>query len=324
MKDLYLSKDRRHSNRNKRHLLFLSYIVTDACNAACPHCTESPSAHPDPHELTTTEWNRISDEAKRMGVLSVSFAGGEPLLRPDLGDMIEYSSDLGLGVQLLSNGFGLTEELIDSLIDKGAKRFILSLDGADATTHDAFRGRKGLFDQVIQAIKILLTKDAKMSVNTVITTVNMDQIVDIMDMLEKMGVQHFTLLTLQKVRDAVKHPYLFPKDGDYIRILPKIYEKSNKLQTMKTTFPHLKKELYTRSLGEDAYCDIHQKVKIGLLVAGVFSLQIGPFGNVKSLFSEDNTCLGNVREQSLEDIWNSEKAIKMGELHKFQLKEGYE
>lgn len=124
-----------------KHPVFLSWAVTEACNLACAHCAMN---RPLPDELDATQRRAVARKLAASEVWGVSLIGGEPLLVGDVFDLARTLKDGGKRVFLGTSGDRLGRH-VDAVLDAGIDVITLSIDGVDAATHDAFRGRAGLF-----------------------------------------------------------------------------------------------------------------------------------------------------------------------------------
>ena len=121
--------------------LLVIWEVTQSCDLACVHCRASAMPGRDPDELTTSEGYELIDRVREFDNPMMVFAGGDPLKRPDLYDLIRYSVAAGLRSNVTPSPTPLlTNEAIDRFQACGISRIALSLDGPDAATHDGFRG----------------------------------------------------------------------------------------------------------------------------------------------------------------------------------------
>ncbi len=129
---------------------FARLHLTARCQLRCIHCyaVSGPQASTS-GELATDRWVRLIDDIAASGGESVLFTGGEPLLRPDCGHLMEHAASLGLGVTLFTNGL-LVRRHLDA-IRRSASLVQVSLNGPDAQTNDAIRG-SGTFAKVLQAV----------------------------------------------------------------------------------------------------------------------------------------------------------------------------
>jgi mycofactocin radical SAM maturase len=128
----------------------LTWELTYACNLACTHCLSS-SGRRDPGELTTAEAKAIIDEFERMQVFYVNIGGGEPTIRPDFWELVDYATAHHVGVKFSTNGVKLTPEAATRLAANDYVDVQISLDGATAAVNDAVRG-EGSYATAITAM----------------------------------------------------------------------------------------------------------------------------------------------------------------------------
>src|SRR3954454_22305142 len=117
----------------------LTWEITYGCNLACVHCLSS-SGRRDPAELTTAEAMAGIDELHDLQVFYVNIGGGEPTIRPDFYDLLDYSVDRGVGVKFSTNGSTITPERARRLAGTDYVDVQGWIDGATADTNDAIRG----------------------------------------------------------------------------------------------------------------------------------------------------------------------------------------
>src|SRR5581483_6780154 len=120
--------------------------TTRACALACVHCRAQAIPHRHPGELTTEEGGRLIDRVAAFGDPPplLVLTGGDPMRRPDLVELVGHARRRGVVVSLTPSGTGAaTEERLRALRDAGLARLAVSLDGATAEAHDAFRGVRG-------------------------------------------------------------------------------------------------------------------------------------------------------------------------------------
>ena len=117
----------------------LTWEITYGCNLACIHCLSS-SGRRDPRELSTVEARAVIDELHDLQVFYVNIGGGEPTIRADFYDLVDYSVSRGVGVKFSTNGSTITAERARRLSGTDYVDVQISIDGADAATNDAVRG----------------------------------------------------------------------------------------------------------------------------------------------------------------------------------------
>ncbi|HEY6793579.1 MAG TPA: mycofactocin radical SAM maturase [Kineosporiaceae bacterium] len=118
----------------------LTWELTYACNLACVHCLSS-SGRRDPGELSTAECLRVIEELQAMQVFYVNIGGGEPTVRPDFWDIVDYATDHRVGVKFSTNGVRITRARAARLARNDYVDVQISLDGATAPVNDAVRGQ---------------------------------------------------------------------------------------------------------------------------------------------------------------------------------------
>lgn len=164
----------------------LTWELTYACNLACVHCLSS-SGKRDPRELSTEQCKAIIDELEAMQVFYVNIGGGEPTVRPDFWELVDYATAHHVGVKFSTNGVRITPEAAARLAASDYVDVQISLDGATAEVNDAVRGA-GSFDMATRALENLSAagfRDAKISV--VVTRHNVGQLDDFTALADRYG-----------------------------------------------------------------------------------------------------------------------------------------
>ncbi|TGD86674.1 mycofactocin radical SAM maturase [Mycolicibacterium sp. CH28] len=136
-----------------RSPICLTWELTYACNLACSHCLSS-SGRRDPRELSTSECLAVIDELQAMQVFYVNIGGGEPTVRADFWDILDYATGHEVGVKFSTNGIRITPDRAATLADSDYVDVQISLDGATAQVNDAVRGT-GSFATALTAMENL-------------------------------------------------------------------------------------------------------------------------------------------------------------------------
>jgi len=167
--------------------LLVFYEVTRACDLVCFHCRACAQAVPDPNELTTDEAKRLIDQLTRFPMPPMLvLTGGDPLKRRDIDELIRYAVASGLETAITLSATPLvTEEAIRRLRAVGIARMAISLDGADASTHDRMRGVVGSFDHSLRILAAARSEGILLQVNTTLTPANIDQIDAMADLMAR-------------------------------------------------------------------------------------------------------------------------------------------
>ncbi|UCD13739.1 MAG: radical SAM protein, partial [Thermoplasmatales archaeon] len=151
MKDSTANKDARKTLTLPPYLI--SYAVTRKCNLKCKHCYSDATEEQASDELLTEEAKRLLDEVANWGIKLLIFDGGEPLCRNDFLDIAKYAAQKGLRVVIGSNGTLIDADAANQLKTSGVMAVQISIDGAEAQTHDLFRGEVGAFDKALEGAK---------------------------------------------------------------------------------------------------------------------------------------------------------------------------
>lgn len=150
--------------------------ITRACALACRHCRAEAQSHRHPEELNTTESLRLVDQLAEMAPPMLILTGGDPLMRPDVLTLARRASDAGIRVGLSPAATArLTRFDFGEIRDAGIHRISLSLDGATAESHDAFRGLAGTFDRTLQAIDLAHEAGLSIQINTTLSRSNLHE-----------------------------------------------------------------------------------------------------------------------------------------------------
>ena len=166
----------------------LTWELTYACNLACVHCLSS-SGRRDPRELTTAEAKGVLDELQRLQVFYINIGGGEPMIRRDFFELVDHAVGNGIGVKFSTNGTFLDAAAARRLAAMDYLDVQISLDGIDAATNDAVRGR-GSYATARRAMDAL--RDAgfgPFKISVVVTRHNVDQLDEFKALADSYGAQ---------------------------------------------------------------------------------------------------------------------------------------
>ncbi|MFE3059951.1 mycofactocin radical SAM maturase [Nocardia sp. NPDC059239] len=175
----------------------LTWELTYACNLACIHCLSS-SGRRDPRELTTAECKSVIDELERMQVFYVNIGGGEPTVRPDFWELLDYANAHHVGVKFSTNGVKITSEVAQRLAASDYVDVQISLDGATAEVNDAVRGT-GSYATALRAMRNLSTAGfADFKISVVLTRHNAGQL----DAFKAIADDHGAQLRITRLRPS--------------------------------------------------------------------------------------------------------------------------
>ncbi|CAB4554243.1 unannotated protein [freshwater metagenome] len=175
----------------------LTWELTYACNLQCVHCLSS-SGQRDERELSTDEAKKILDELRDLQVFYINIGGGEPMVRRDFFELLEYSVGNGIGVKFSTNGAFIDEEKAQRLAAMDYLDIQISLDGVDAATNDAVRG-EGSHAMAIRAMDNLKAANfGQFKISVVVTRHNVSQLDEFKALADFYGAQ----LRITRLRPA--------------------------------------------------------------------------------------------------------------------------
>jgi radical SAM protein with 4Fe4S-binding SPASM domain len=281
--------------------LVMSWNVTRECNMKCSHCYINATEKKLTHELTTTEGKNLIDQICKVSKPLLILSGGEPMLRPDIYELIQYGTSKGLKMGLGSNGSLIDDTVAAKLKAAGIATVSISLDSHIPAQHDEFRGVTGSWEKAVNACKVLRKNNILVQVNTTLTQQNYDQIDDIMSLAEKIGVENFHLFFLVPTGRGAKLTDISPQK--YEDMITNTFAKvaKHKLNVRPSCAPQFMR--IAKGMG----LDMRQWVR-GCL-AGLYYCRIYPNGDV-------TPCpylpvkLGNVREKTFKEIWFNSQIFK--------------
>lgn len=171
------------------------WAVTKACNLRCVHCYASAEPHAAPNELSHAEGRKLLDDLASFGVPAVLFSGGEPLVRPDVEDLIGYALSLGLRCTLSTNGVLIDEAQADRLAALGLQYVGISLDG-NQQRHDKLRGMKGAYHASLDAIDRCRARGMKVGLRFTVHGLNHEDLDEIFNLCLDHDVQRLCIYHL--------------------------------------------------------------------------------------------------------------------------------
>lgn len=217
--------------------------TTAGCNLRCIHCRRVTVANQlTPQDLTTAEAFQLIDQIVELGKPVFVLSGGEPLFRPDIFEIARYASDVGLPVALATNGTLVNAEVAAQIKASGVKRVSISFDGADAATHDAFRGLSGSFDAAVRGFQELRKIGLPVQINTTVANHNKTQLESMLQLakdLDAVGLHLFLLVPVGCGVQIAEEQMISARE--YEQVLNWLYDTEQSephLQLKATCAPH--------------------------------------------------------------------------------------
>jgi radical SAM protein len=158
--------------------------VTRACAFACRHCRATAQPRRHPQELTTQEGFHLIDQVAAMKSPLLVLTGGDPMMRPDLLELIGYAASRVRRVSLAPTATArFTPAAVEAAWEAGVSRFSVSLDGATAEVQDSFRGMPGSFQRTLEILETITGRGYSVQVNTTVSRYNVDALEELARMV---------------------------------------------------------------------------------------------------------------------------------------------
>lgn len=281
--------------------MIVSWNTTNACNMYCAHCYRDAGCKAE-EELSTEEAKRLLEQIARAGFKIMIFSGGEPLMRPDILDLVKYAADLHLIPVFGTNGTLITKEMAKSLKQAGAKGMGISLDSLDQKKHDAFRRFSGAWEGAVTGMRNCREAGLPFQIHTTVMDWNQSELEAMTDFAVEIGAKahHFFFLVPTGRAASIEEESL--RAEAYEDVLTRIMKKQQEvpIELKPTCAPQ-----FLRIADQLGYSS---RFRRGCL-AGLSYCIISPKGKVQPcayLHME----LGDVRKTPFDEIWKTSEVLE--------------
>ena len=269
-----------------RKLFSATIELTYRCNERCRHCYID-ERHGE--ELTTEQVKQVLDDLHGMGVLAVLFTGGEVFVRDDIFEILEYAHEKRFAVDIFTNGTLLDGDKIIRLKALWLKGVHFSVYSHVAEKHDAVTQIRGSFDKTIAAIKACSLVGIPTKIKSPLFAETIDDAAGIIELARKCGASI-----------AINNDITPKKNGDTSPLSMRVLSSPEHTDIAGTIEEQLG-NLYTAPAGKKGMRD-------RICGAGAKMISVDPFGKVFPCGCFPLS-IGDVTEQSIEDIWNHSKEL---------------
>ncbi len=281
--------------------LRMDLALTFRCPNNCIHCYAG-----GPHEtaeLNTSQWKEVIDRLSQIGIFILTFTGGEPTLREDLPELLQYAQNKGMVTGLITNGRKLKDKEYVKTLEKAGLDFAqVTLESHKPETHDLMTATKGSWKETVAGIKNASQSQIYVTTNTTLSKHNAPEFLRTIDYIKELNVAAFgcNSLIYSGKANAISQQFALPVEA-LEELLPKIRDKAQQL--------NLKFLWYTPT----QYCRF-DPVQLGLGIksctAAMINMCVGPNGDVYPCQSYFES-LGNILVDKWEQIWNHSLAVKI-------------
>jgi mycofactocin radical SAM maturase len=265
----------------------VTWELTYACNLSCIHCL-SDSGKIKAHELTTEQCRGVVDQMARNRVFQLNIGGGEPFLRQDFLELMEYAHAKGIVTCISTNGTLISDEAA-SRLDRNLVYIQVSVDGASQSSNDAIRGA-GSFRRAMKALDILARRGIEVSINTVLTRLSFPELDKFSHLAASVGAKH----RVSRFRPAGRGK--------------ERWSDLNVTRDQMILFSDWLSEHREVLTGDSFFSVSHEdRRSLGLNMCGACKLTcaISPLGHVYpcAFLQESDFLAGKVPQENFEDMW---------------------
>lgn len=273
--------------------------LTYACPLQCPYCSNPLDYARHGSELSTEDWQRVLTQARKMGAVQLGFSGGEPLTREDLPELVEHARTLGYYSNLITSGYGLTEDKIVRLKQAGLDHIQVSIQASTQELNDHLAGTAS-YAQKQEVARLVKKHGYPMVLCVVIHRANIHQMQQILEMAEQLGADYLELANTQYYGWAHVNRDLLLPTKEQFEAAEKIAQAYKEKVVGKMKIYYVVPDFY-----ED-------RPKACMNGWGTTFLTIAPDGTALPCHSArqlPGLDCPNVNEFSIEQIWNESKAF---------------
>ncbi len=313
---------------------FISFTLTNVCNLKCKMCGQwSESGYMKdyntriPEQMMPDDWERLMDEVAKHQIKSILFRGGEPFLYKDINRLLDYAIKKEIFVSVDTNGTVLHNHA-DKIVELENIHLTVSIDGPE-NIHDEVRGVQGTFRKIKNNLDILKELEKKKNIEIsksmtfTISHVNYKHLGVIPHVARELGIKKIAVV-----------PYFYMTEGDgkkYIRQMKEVFDcdvftwSGFHHENSGVNYDEFKKQydLYLKNLGEienfpympltpDEYKKWFENTSnmVGQTTCNNVEklIDIQPDGNANFCVDSPDFSIGNVKNQSIHEIWNSKRA----------------
>ncbi|MFZ9889932.1 MAG: radical SAM protein, partial [Myxococcota bacterium] len=268
---------------------FAHLYVENKCNLRCAHCYESEETHPSHLRLSLADYERVFDELAALGVLVVTFSGGEVFLRRDFLDLVALARKKRFAVRIYTSGTLLDERKADEVKRLKVSEVHISLYSHDAEVHDGFTGIPGSWRRSVEAMRLLRARGVNTTMKTSVMTINIDHLDELVALAQSLDV---SLLLSPEVYACIS--------GDEA---PTAYRvPPEELATKLFARPELQDRLDPEAMQSDCGGTGRWTEGAGLCGVAQKLITVGADGNIYPCAMYPRAG-GHLRDGSIEDIW---------------------
>lgn len=291
------------------------FAVTRQCNLRCKHCYAEAGDSPHPHELDTEKAKQAIQEIADLGTHLLVFDGGEPLLRPDICELVSWAQELGLSPLLGTNATLLSRESAGKLKKAGIKSIAISIDGAEEHPHDDFRGLEGAWERATAGVHNAASTGIPFQIDPCIHRQNRAQFETIAKKAKDWGATAVEVFDYILVGRAKKNPTLeltAEERRTLVREIIRHQLNEDKLSFRCIGIPQLSVEVAKTVPPGEVSRFVHSCCGAGSRYCSIFyNGTVYPCPMLQKSAGNIVDAEGNIRKGSLIEIWNNSRVLRV-------------
>ena len=285
----------------------IAWEITRSCNLSCAHCRAAAEFGSYPGELSLDEIKAVIDDIASITNPIIIVTGGEPFMRPDIWEIIDYAREKGCMPVVGTNGTIITEDIAKKMAEHGITRMSVSLDFPDAERHDNFRGLDGSFDEAIRGIKLAQEQGVGVQINTTVTKQNADTLEAMHDLALSLDAEAFHpfLLVPTGRGENLRDIELSPEEYEEVLTWAYYKQKESPMHFKPTDSPQYYRIAHQKAREEGSKVSAEQYGMEAMTrgcLGGITFCFISHVGDVQPCGYFDMQ-LGNVKERPFSEIW---------------------
>ena len=282
---------------------------TRTCNLKCMHCYADSDSRKYEGELTTKEAKAFIKDLHEFKVPVILFSGGEPLVREDLFDLIQYAGNYKIRGTISTNGTLIDKDIAKRIKQSGASYVGISLDGI-GSNHDEFRRSKGSFDKALNGIRNCREVNQKVGLRFTINRHNYNQLEDIFHLIKEEKINRVCFYHLvysgrgsEMIKEDISHA---ESRAAMDLIMKKTVELGDKVEILTvdnhadTVYLYLQAQKKYAHLAENIFklMQMNGGNRSGIAIANVDYM-----GNVHADQFTQQYTFGNIKERGFKEVW---------------------
>lgn len=295
-------------NRKKTVIypLNVTFQITNNCNLNCIHCHRK---NKNSNSISLTQFTKVAKQLRKLNVFNINISGGEPLIKPELFDMIKVVVALGMKATISSNTVLMNKTIINKLYNAGLRNMQVSFDSYKSLMHDRIRGVNGAYAAMVKNLPLLVNKKIKFTLVTSLINQTPKEYAKTIDTAYRLGASAHKTNTVIPQGEGRKMQDMVVKDfSPYIKIW------KDKKEQYKNKMTVMAESMFAIQIGIEQISPLNNPPMMRVGCPGaILTCNIDEIGNVTPCSFFPDYVFGNILKDNFIKIWNSPLANKIRE-----------